>query len=77
MEVYEVDKVESSSFNAETSGGSSSGSSVVDEGAGAGGSSSSGSVSDSYSRTEGEGGTGCFRACESDSMRDLRCCSLS
>ena len=49
MEVYEVDKVESSSFSAVTSGGSLSGSLLVDEGAGAGGSSSSGSASDSYS----------------------------
>ena len=49
MEVYEVDRVESSSFNPVTSGGSLSGSSVVDEGVGAAGSSSSGSASDSYS----------------------------
>ena len=77
MEVYEVDKVESSSFNPVTSGGSLSGSSAVDEGAGAGGSSSSGSASDSYSWIEGEGRTGCFRACESDCMRDFKCCSLS
>ena len=49
MEIYEVDKVESSSFSAVTSGGSLSGSSAVDEGTGAGGSSSSGSASDSYS----------------------------
>ena len=55
MEVYEVDKVESSSFNPVTSGGSLSGSSAVDEGGGAGGSSSSGSASDSYSWIEGEG----------------------
>jgi len=49
MEVYEVDKVESSSFNAVTSGGSLSGSSRADAGVGTGGSSSSGSTSDSYS----------------------------
>lgn len=48
METYEVDKVESSSFSAVTSGGSLLGSSAVDEGAGASGS-SSGSASDSYS----------------------------
>lgn len=49
METYEVDRVESSSFNAVTSGGSLSRSSVVDEGGGADNSSSSCSVSDSYS----------------------------
>ena len=49
MERCEVDKVESSSFNAVTSGGSCSGSSVVDDGTGTGGSSSSDSTSDSYS----------------------------
>lgn len=77
MDMYEVDKVESSSFNAVTSGGSLSGSSTVDEGAGAGGSSSSNSVSDSHSWIEGDGRTGRLRACESDCMRDFRCCSLS
>jgi len=49
MEVCEVDKVENSSFNAVTSGGSLSRSLEADEGAGAGGPSSSGSASDSYS----------------------------
>ena len=48
MERCEVDRVESSSFNAVTSGGSLLGSSMVDEGAEASGS-SSGSASDSYS----------------------------
>lgn len=47
METCDVDKVENSSLKAVTSGGSSSGSSVVDEGVGAGGPSSSGSASDS------------------------------
>lgn len=77
MDKYEVDKVDSSSFNAVTSGVSLSWSSAVDEGTGVAGSSSSGSVSDSYSWIEGDARTGCLRACESDCMRDLRCCSLS